>query len=190
MKSLVFGMIALMSIAAVAQQPPPIPTYPTDSQIQLLITQAERAFANYDSAVQLEAAEFGAAAGAALDHQVTESATDLLAKLKKEPQSFNSPFGFLLVVNLDDASRNMAVCMSQGATSAMGLALDNRATDARQKMAASRTCLDSSQLLYTVSESATRLYEDYLLADARMQKQAFEALQKCSNAMKQHPQKP
>lgn len=84
MKSLVFGLIALMSTATLAQKQ--TPTYPTDSQIQLLITQADRAFANYEAAVQLEASEFGAAAGAAQDHEVTVAAKDLLARLKKDPQ--------------------------------------------------------------------------------------------------------
>src|SRR5271157_364477 len=190
MKNLVFGMIALMSTATVAQKQTPTPTYPTNSQIQLLITQAERAFANYEAAVQLEATEFGAAAGAAQDHEVTVAAKDLLARLKKEPQNFNSPFGFVLVIDLDDASRDMAVCMSQGANSAMGLASEGHYHDATRKMTVSRTCLDSSQLLYTVSESATQLYEDYLLANAVLQNQAVEALQKCSNVMKEHPKNP
>jgi hypothetical protein len=177
-------MVVFVCITTAAQQQNKPLEFPSQRQIELLITQAERAFSTYEAAVQLEQAEFGAAAGAGKDHEVTLAAQQLLTRLKKDSGSFNSPFGFLLILNLDDASRNMAVCMGQASNAAMGLALDHKVSDATQKMTVGQTCLNTSQLLYTVSENATAMYEDYLLANTALQNQAVETLQKCSDAMK------
>src|SRR5215472_14320474 len=93
------------------------PEFPDDSKISLLIAQSERAFETYEGAIKQEQLELGdqGAESAARDRQVLDRVRQYLPKLKANPQGFNSPVGFLLVIDLDDASRNMAVCMGQAA---------------------------------------------------------------------------
>src|SRR5262249_3145329 len=89
--------------------------FPTEQQINLVLPQAERAFDSYESTLQLEAQLVGGPESVAKDRQVLKMVRKVLGDLKKEPsKAFNSPIGFLLVTGLDDASRNMALCMGQG----------------------------------------------------------------------------
>jgi len=88
--------------------------FPAKDQIQLLLTQSERAFDTYEQVMEQETQAGGKIAQAVpRDREVLTAARDLLARLKKSPDGFNGPAGFLLVGNLDDATRNMSVCMGQ-----------------------------------------------------------------------------
>ena len=126
--------------------------FPAEDRIQLVLTQSERAFDVYDQAIEQENLAGGKIATAvARDREVLKAARDLLSRLKKSPEGFNGPAGFLLVGDLDDASRNMAVCMGQAGwspvSSNVGEHLRRPETPALRQ-----TCLDASTLLYTVSE--------------------------------------
>jgi hypothetical protein len=138
-------------------------TFPAGQQISLLITQAERAFDSYESALELERELMGGTESAAKDKETLTMARNVLTTLKKDPsKGFNSPMAFLLVTNLDDASRNMAVCMGQGGMQAATEIQEGKTSSAMSKLHISRACGDSSTLLYTVSESALDLYAQYL----------------------------
>jgi hypothetical protein len=177
---LLFLFFSLLPAAAKEDKPP---NFPDDDQIRLLLSQADRAFQNYESAVNMERLQLGDAAGAEKDQEVSSAFRELLPKLKQNLQMFNSPFGFLLIIDLDDASRNMAVCMSQGGMSASNFLLAGNTSAGRERLLLAQTCMDATTLLYTVSETATKMYEDYLLANAVLQDTMLKTVTKCSDVL-------
>lgn len=164
--------------------------FPTEQQINLLITQSERAFDSYENTLKLEAQLVGGPESVAKDGDVLIAARKIIASIKASPsKAFNSPMGFLLVTNLDDASRNMAVCMGQSGMQSATTALDGKAALAEYDIRTSQACLDASMLLYTVSESAFDLYSEYLASEYRLTQQASDGLQNCIQLLKKSTQK-
>ena len=160
---------------------------PSDDDIQLILTQADRAFANYEAAVDAELATLGKNSGAEKDREVLKAARDLVPRLQKTPSAFNGPNGFLMITYLDDASRNMAVCMSQGmALLSAGIAIGTKVSDLREPMNLAQNCINVSTLLYTVSENAVNLYAKYLLANYHLQQRQQETIDKCVSILQNH----
>jgi len=165
-------------------------SFPTQDQIQLLLTQSGRAFDIYELAIEQETQAGGKIAQAvAKDREVLTAARDLLARLKKAPDSFNGPAGFLLVGNLDDASRNMSVCMGQAGMESGFDGMAGNASEGQRYLHLVQTCLDASTLLYTVSETAFNMYSESLLAQDAMTKRAMSTLEGCVNLLKQNQKK-
>ena len=163
-------------------------TFPTKDQIELLLTQSERAFDAYEQTVAQEAAAGGDLGKSALkDKELLVSSRELLGRLKKSPELFNSPGGFILVGNLDDASRNMSVCMGQAGLAAGTEATAGNYHGSEQYLRLLKDCLDASTLLYTVSETAFNMYAEYLFAEDAMAKQAYDGLQECVTVLKKNP---
>lgn len=168
--------------------------FPDDSQINLLLGQAERAFDAYENAVKLEELQLrdqkGAKGATTRDREVLDAARQVLTKLRSNPQTFNSPLGFLLVINLDDASRNMAVCGGQAAMLASSEAIAGNTFTVETNLGFGQTCMDASQLLYTISETATSMYEKYLLSNAVLQGRAVDAVRECTDILKKQAPQP
>jgi hypothetical protein len=166
-------------------------TFPAKEQIQLLLTQSERAFGVYEQTVKQESDAGGELAKAATtDVEVLTGARTILAGLKKSPDGFAGPGGFLLVGALDDASRNMAVCMGQAGMQAATEGMSGNVSEGQRHMRLVQACLDASTLLYTVSETAYNMYTDYLFAEHEMMNKAMDSLQECSDVLqKNRPQK-
>ena len=166
-------------------------TFPTKDQIQLVLTQSERAFGVYEQTVQQESDAGGELAkAAATDVEVLTGGREILAGLKKSPEGFNGPGGFLLVGELDDASRNMSVCMGQAGLLASSEAMSGNVSEGQRHMRLVQACLDASTLLYTVSETAYSMYTEYLFAEHEMMNKAMEGLQECADVLKKNrPQK-
>jgi len=91
-------MLLLLSTEfANSQQQKEEHTFPTKDQIQLVLTQSERAFDVYEQTVKQEAQMGGDWEKAvANDRVVLANARDLIERLKKSPDGFNGPAGFLL----------------------------------------------------------------------------------------------
>lgn len=157
--------------------------FPTEDQISLLLTQSERGLDAYKRAVKMEAMVLPKQ-GADADAQQATTLRQVVAELKGSPHMFNSPYGFLLIADLDDASRNMAVCMGQGWALALSSQTEAELAMAHQKMLLSQACLDTSTLLFTVSETAVEMYSNYLLADDQLKQRASDALDRCTEVMK------
>ena len=174
--------IILLSSSAFSQEKKEL-KFPETSQIEMLLNQGERAFGFYGATVKQEQMELGKDEGNAKDQAVYEISLELIKKLKREPNLFNSPWGFLLVTDLDDAAHNMAVCSSQGALAGMNLAMRSNFKDANNKLMLSNSCMETSGLLYTVSENAADLYRQYLLANAVTQNKLVEAANSCADAL-------
>jgi len=165
--------------------------FPSKDQIELLLTQSERAFDVYDQTLKQEA-QMGAdwKQAVAKDEEVLTRARDLLARLKTSPDGFNTPAGFLLVGGLDDASRNMSVCMGQAGMLSATTMIEGNVSQGQRYLHLTQSCLDASTLLYTVSETAFNMFSEYLLSEDQMTKKAMSSLQQCVGILKNsHPQK-
>ncbi len=94
------------------------------------------------------------------------------------------------MTDLDDASRNMAICMGQAAMAASLLATGGNVSGGQGKLLLAQTCMGASQLLYTVSETAGSMYEQYLVASSSLQQREEEGIGKCMGILqKQRPPK-
>ena len=160
--------------------------FPTDDEIQLLLTQADRAMQQYKPLIDEEERQLGKKGADAVvkDREVVGNMELALKTFKKRPQGFNSPLGFAFFEWLDDAARNALLCsqtaMSQATTSMM----DGDLHDAPQYMHLSQACMDASTLIYTVSENASVLYERYVKAEEELANKGADVAQKCTDALK------
>ena len=162
-------------------------TFPTKDQIQLLLTQSERAFDIYEQGIEQGTQAGGKIAQAVpKDREVLTAARHLLALLKKSPDGFNGPAGFLLVGNLDDASRNMSICMGTAGLESGFQVTGGNVSEGQRNLHLAQTCMDASTLLYTVSETAFNMYSDFLQAHDEMTKSAMSNLEKCVNVLKEN----
>jgi|SRR6516162_6283087 hypothetical protein len=186
--ALCYGLLLVPSFSR--RQEETKPEFPTKDQITLLVTQAKHAFDLYENTLGLESQLSDAQTMLAGDRQVLTAARTVIGYLEKEPERFNSTLGFTLVTTLDDASRNAAVCMGQGATQAAMAGQRGDASSGQAKLNVSRACADASILLTTVSESAASLYLDYQQASDKLLRKAFQAADKCNQALKKLSKQP
>jgi hypothetical protein len=131
---------------------------PSDSDINLVVLQADAAMDEYRTAAGREETLIGkAGADAASRDKVLLGAWDYASKgFKSRPQTFNSELGFEIV--LDDAARNTALC--GGAALSAG---KNGADGGRAELA--KACSDASTHLHAASQSVSALYRQYLEAE-------------------------
>jgi len=161
-------------------------TFPTDDEIQLLLTQTDRAMKQYKPLIDEEERRLAKAGtdAVAKDRQVVKAVETAVQLLTKQPQGFNGPVGFSLFEWLDDATRNALLC-SQGAMSqSTMLLMAGKTDDALQMMQLSKSCMDASTLIYTVSENAGSLYERYVKGEQDLANGGANGLEKCVEALK------
>jgi hypothetical protein len=133
---------------------------PSDSDVSLVVLQADAAMEEYRAAAGQEETFMGkAGADAASRDKVLLGAWDYASRgFKSRPQSFNSELGFEIVLVLDDAARNTALC---GGTALS--AGKNGADGGRAELA--KACSDASTHLHAASQSVSALYRQYLEAE-------------------------
>jgi hypothetical protein len=181
----IFAILALVSIAVVptvdSQQKEN--AFPNNDEIDTLVTQANRAMAQYKTTVELEIKAGFDTDSLATDRQVIEVWPKMSGTLKQNPQGFNGEMGFLFVTSLDDASRNAAVCAGE-AMRQSSMKLAKRDTDGVEELITLYdNCTSASTLLYTVSETAASSYRRYLHANAQLTNESVAAMQKCADAL-------
>ena len=74
----------------------------------------------------------------------------------------------------------MALCMGTAGTQSALLAQTGNYSEAHRILQIGQSCLDTSTLLYTVSESAVDAYGRFLLAQHQINQEAVDALTKCT----------
>jgi hypothetical protein len=162
--------------------------FPSKDQINLVVSQADRAFDSYASAVQQESELSGDTQQiqqmVSKDAQVLELGRKVIGALKENPELFNGPMGFLLVGGLDDASRNMAICQGQAGMQAITALQTGDAVTSALRLQLGQNCIDTSTLLYTISETAFSMYTNYLTAYTELTGSLFEELNKCTGILK------
>jgi hypothetical protein len=159
--------------------------FPSDDEINLLLTQGDRAMQQYKATIELEKMQFekmpGEAAAIAKDKEVYSGWETMLNGMKTKPKTFNSRFGLEIVLLLDDASRNMVLCSSQAALQVPSV---GSVSEAQTLLHLAQSCSDTSTLIYTVSENAGALYQKYLDAEEQMTNEAAEFITKCGEILK------
>ena len=183
-------VLVLVSTPSLAQQTTEA-QFPTTDEINLVVSQAERAFAQYKGSVLMERAlESSKRDPASLkkDEEVVELSQKLVAGLTKNPNAFHGLGGFLLLSSLDDASRNAALCSTAGAAEIAKGVIDHAdPKEAYQTMTVIQNCSDVSLHLYTVSESVHALMVRELEAQQDLNNKAMEMVTKCTQLMKNPP---
>jgi len=166
--------LVLLASFAVAANGQTEKTFPTDDEINLLLTQTERAIQQYKPLIDQEEAQMGKAGAqaAAKDRELLNGLETALKAFRAKPQAFNGPLGLTFFAWLDDADRNALLCGSGALSQA----------DSLTQLA--QSCSNASSLIYTVSENADSLYERYVRAEVQLATQGVETAQKCMAALK------
>jgi hypothetical protein len=162
--------------------------FPTDAEINLMLTQAERAMQQYKPLIDQEEAQMGKSAADAVanDRQVVNALETAVKAFKGQPQRFNGPLGFAFFELLDDADRNALLCGSGAATQAAVQMMDGNKEKAASLLHLARSCSDASTLIYTVSENAGSLYQKYIEAEQQLAVQGAEVAEKCTDILKKN----
>jgi hypothetical protein len=162
--------------------------FPTDDEVNLLLTQTERAIQQYKPLIDQEEIQMGKSysEAAAKDRQVVNALETALKAFKSKPQAFNGPLGFIFFGWLDDADRNALLCASGASLQASQADTVDRASTL---LHLAQNCQASSTLIYTVSENANSLYGKYVEAEAQLAEQAAETMQKCTDILKRNSKK-
>jgi len=95
-------------------------TFPTDDEINLVLTQTDRAMQQYKPLIDQEEIQMGKSYtdAAANDRNVVNSLEMAVKAFRSKPQAFNGPLGFAFFEWLDDAGRNAVLCASGAGTHA------------------------------------------------------------------------
>jgi len=125
--------------------------FPTQSEINLVLTQTERAIQQYKPLIDQEAAQMGNGGTDAVAHdrQVVSGLETAVKAFKGKPQGFNGPLGFAFFEWLDDASRNAALCTGGASNEAMSQMMAGNTDKARSLLHLGQSCADVSSLLFT-----------------------------------------
>jgi hypothetical protein len=161
--------------------------FPTNDEINLVLTQTERAIQQYKPLIDQEETQMGknVADAVATDRQLVKSLEVAVKGFRSRPQTFNGPLGFVFFEWLDDAVRNSLSCGSGAATQGAGLLPGNR-DEATALLHLAQSCMDVSALIYTVSENAGSLYQKYVEAEEQLATQAADVAQKCTDILKKN----
>ncbi len=163
-------------------------TFPTNDEIQLVLTQADRAMQQYKPLIDQEELRFGKGSveleAVTKDRQVVKAIEMAVQVLKKNPQGFNSAGGFALFEWLDDASRNAMVCSTSSMLQSTTFLMAGEINKATQLIHLGQSCLDASNMIYTVSENAGALYERYAKASQKLAADAAKVAEQCTATLK------
>lgn len=187
--SLIVSALFLLGSISTAQESKSHKTFPTKEEIELVVSQAERAFEQYKQSVEFEA-DLPAAqkdkSALDKDKQIVELSGELIDGLRKKPDVFYGLGGLLLLTTLDDASRNAALCGTSG-MSDIGSELLKPKPDTSlgyRILAITQKCNDVSAHLYTVSESVNALLVASVEAQQELNEQTTAVLTRCGAALK------
>jgi hypothetical protein len=181
-------VLSCLSMVCKAQEA----NFPTNDEINLLLTQTERAVGQYKPLLDQEESLFSAKGKEAVakDREVVHGLETAIKAFRKNPQGFNSNLGFAFFEWIDDADRNVLLCASGASTEAVTLMLDGNTAKARSLAQLSQSCMDMSSLIYTVGENAGALYARFVAGEEALAKQAYDTMQKCTDILKKKGVKP
>jgi hypothetical protein len=163
-------------------------TFPTDDEINLVLTQTERAIQQYKPLIDQAEVQLGKSNTVAVvrDRQVVNGLEMAVKAFKGKPQGFNGPLGFAFFEWLDDADRNAVLCGSGASTQAALQMMAGNKDKAESLLLLAQGCIDASTLIYTVSENAGSLYQRYVEAEQQLAVQGGEVAAKCVDILKKN----
>ena len=158
-------------------------------KIKLVIVQTDRALVDYVASVKEEQRLSEGAEETENDKQVIDGLTAMSKVFGARPQKFNSRFGFELILLLDDASRNAALCNADAISKGVKATMAGESRAAQDYLQLAQSCTSVSNLLYTISENAAALYQRYVSGAEDLAQQAVEQMDKCMATLKQQKAK-
>jgi hypothetical protein len=163
-------------------------TFPTDDEINLVLTQTERAIQQYKPLIDQQEIQTGKSSSAAVatDRQVVNALETAVKAFKGKPQGFNGPLGFAFFEWLDDAGRNALLCGSNASSQATLQIMAGNKDKAASLLHLAQSCSDVSTLIYTISENAGSLYQRYVNAEEQLAVQGVEVASKCTEILKKN----
>jgi hypothetical protein len=181
-----FAFLILTFSFAVVANPQTEKTFPTDDEINLVLSQTERAIQQYKPLIDQEEPQMGKSAtdAVARDRQVANALEMAVKALKGKPQAFNGPVGFMFFEWLDDAGRNAVLCGSGAANLAALQMMAGSKDMAASLLHLAQNCMNASTLIYTVSENAGSLYQRYVEAEQQLAVHGAEVAEKCADILK------
>jgi hypothetical protein len=184
--------IVLIVSFAVAVNAQTEKTFPTDDEINLVLTQTERAIQQYKLVIDQEEIQTGKSAtdAVAKDRQVVNGLETAVKAFKRKPQGFNGPLGFAFFQWLDDASRNALLCGSGVSAQAALQMMAGNTGKANSLLHLAQSCNDVATLIYTVSENAGSLYLRYVEAEEQLATQGAEVAKRCVEILKKNGAQP
>ena len=183
--SILLCVLGFCSVGSQAQDPGA--NFPTDEEIKLVLTQADRGIQEYKPLLDNEEKMYGKKGEAAVakDREVVRGIETAIKAFGKNPQAFNGPLGFSFFEWLDDASRNALLCASSALTEGSANMAAGGQAKAAMEISLSQSCMAISTLFYTVSENAGALYTRYVEGEERLAEFSAQVAQKCAEALKQ-----
>jgi hypothetical protein len=181
--------VLCFAIGCVAQQQiEKTPEFSRVEEIQLVVTQSERVFEQYNQAVKMEGQLPSSKNNASMiekDQAVYDMGREVVAGLKVNPEVFHGVGGLLLLSSLDDASRNAALCSGTAYGDSMNAVMTKSDFDsAKDWIQVGLTCVNVSASLYTVSESVHALLFRDMQAQQALNQRGEEAVNECTSLLK------
>jgi hypothetical protein len=158
-------------------------SFPTKEEIQLLVTQTDRAVSQYELTINLEEKLLERGKTVENDRKVIHALRTFVDVLTKKPEGFNRVEVFQFVLLLDDASRNSSLCYGEAIQKGLQ-AVASHAGIADDYLMLAQSCTASSGAFYTVSENAAALYQRFLNGLSDNEEQAFKTMNQCMDALK------
>jgi hypothetical protein len=162
------------------------PNFPTDDEIRLVLTQAERAVAEYKPLLDREEKVIGEAGAEALakDRELVRAIDSAIAVFGKNPQEFNGPLGFAFYEWLDDTTRNALLTAVHASNAATVGLFDGDNHKAESNIELAKDLSNVSTVFYTVSENAGALYSRYVEGEEELAKVGLQVATDCTDFLK------
>lgn len=160
--------------------------FPTDTEIDLVMTQTDRAIQQYKPLIDMEAIQLGEAGKEAIakDRQVVQALELAVKTFRTNPQGFNTPVGFAFFEWLDDAGRNAMLCQTLAVSQSSVFMMAGESSTANALIHLATSCRDASTLFYTISENAGALYQRYIEGEQSLAQKGVDVAQRCGEALK------
>jgi hypothetical protein len=166
--------------------------FPTSDEINLMLTQADRAVQQYKPLIDAHERLLGKKAqeAATKDRELVQSLEIAIKAFRKNPQGFNGPLGFAFFEWIDDADRNALLCASGATNDATVYLIDGKVDQASELIHLAQSCSDAATLIYTVSENTGALYTRYVGGEEKLAQEGAKVAQECTNVLKSIKKKP
>jgi hypothetical protein len=160
--------------------------FPTDDEIRLVLTQAERAVGEYKPLLDMEEKMLGKAGAEAVakDRETVRGIDVAIVAFGKNPQAFNGPLGFAFFEWLDDACRNALLSSVSATNNATVGIMDGDKEKAQTNIELAKDLANVSTVLYTVSENAGALYTRYVDGEDKLAQVGLKAATDCVDILK------
>src|SRR5260221_5349230 len=165
--------------------------FPTNEEIGLLLTQADRGVEGYKTLLDEQETQIGksVANDIAKDREAL-SALELVFKgLKNRRQAFNGTQGLIFMQSLHDVDRSLLRCVNTASSDSSGYLIAGNRDKAASLLHLSQSCMDLSMLIYTIIENTGSLYKRFIEAEDQWAAHSTQEARQCQDAMEKNKPK-